>query len=239
MDAICGLIPLTSGTVTIAGREVTDDGAAVRARLGLARSFQDVRLFPSLTVRETIAVAFERHLGMRSSALAAVWAPNVRAAERRIDRRVERIMSILGLDAFANKFVNELSTGSRRMVDIGCVLACEPKVLLLDEPASGLAQAETEELAPILRRLVAETGCTAVVIEHDMPLITAISDKLVAMDLGRVIASGTVAEVIDHPDVVRSYLSASDEVIVRSGATASSVVGLLERKGNDSADTQA
>jgi len=227
MDVISGLHRTGGGSVELAGRDMTNLPPHVRARLGLARSFQDVRLFPSLTVADTLAVAFERHFGLRSAALAAVWAPPVRRTERRIARRVERVISLLGLDAYADKFVNELSTGTRRMVDIGCVLATEPAVLLLDEPASGLAQAETEQIAPLLTRLVSETGAAVVVIEHDMPLITSISDQLVAMHLGRVIAAGPVAEVVDHPDVVRSYLSASDDVIVRSGHTAATAVTAL------------
>jgi branched-chain amino acid transport system ATP-binding protein len=227
MDVISGLHRTGGGTVEHAGRDVTGLPPHVRARLGLSRSFQDVRLFPSLTVADTLAVAFERHFGMRSAALAAVWAPPVRRTERRIARRVERVISLLGLETYADKFVNELSTGTRRMVDIGCVLATEPVVLLLDEPASGLAQAETEQIAPLLTRLVSETGAAVVVIEHDMPLITTISDQLVAMHLGRVIAAGGVAEVVDHPDVVRSYLSASDDVIVRSGHTAAAALNAL------------
>ncbi|MHB8449702.1 MAG: MFS transporter [Mycobacteriales bacterium] len=235
MDAVSGLVRLESGSVRITGHDVTRAPAHVRARLGLARSFQDVRLFPSMTVEETLAIAMERHFGMRSAALAAAWAPNVRRTERLIARRVERLIPLLGLEPYADKFVNELSTGTRRMVDIGCVMASEPKVLLLDEPASGLAQAETEELAPILLRMVRETGCAAVVVEHDMPLITAISDKLVAMNLGRVLVAGSVMEVIDHPEVVRSYLSAQDDVIVRSGETAESVFRNIEKKGESSA----
>jgi len=227
MDVISGLHRAGGGSVELAGRDVTGLPPHMRARLGLARSFQDVRLFPSLTVADTLAIAFERHFGVRSALLAALWAPPVRRTERRIARRVERVIGLLGLDAYADKFVNELSTGTRRMVDIGCVLATEPSVLLLDEPASGLAQAETEQIAPLLTRLVSETGAAVVVIEHDMPLITSISDQLVAMHLGRVIASGSVAEVVDHPDVVRSYLSASDDVILRSGHTAAAALNAL------------
>jgi len=179
-------------------------------------------------VTDTLAVAFERHFGVRSAALAAMWAPPARRTERRIARRVERVLGLLGLEAYADKFVNELSTGTRRMVDIGCVLATEPAVLLLDEPASGLAQAETEPIAPLLKRLVTETDTAIVVIEHDMPLITSISDQLVAMHLGKVIAAGTVADVIDHPDVIRSYLSASNDVIVRSGQTPAAALSALQ-----------
>jgi branched-chain amino acid transport system ATP-binding protein len=227
MDVISGLHPAAGGSVELVGRDVTALAPHVRARLGLSRSFQDVRLFPSLTVADTLAVAFERHFGLRSATMAALWTPPVRRTERRIARRVDRVVDLLGLADYAEKFVNELSTGTRRMVDIGCVLATEPAVLLLDEPASGLAQAETEQIAPLLTRLVSETGAAVVVIEHDMPLITSISDQLVAMHLGRVLVAGPVAEVVDHPDVIRSYLSASNDVIVRSGQTAAAALHAL------------
>jgi len=107
------------------------------------------------------------------------------------------------------------------------VLAHRPSVLLLDEPSSGIAQREAEALGPVLLDVRNRTGAAIVVIEHDIPLITAISDQLVAMHLGRVIAAGQVSEVIDHPDVVRSYLSASQNVIVRSGQTAAAALSAL------------
>ena len=93
-------------------------------------------------------------------------------------------------------------------------MASEPRVLLLDEPSSGLAQAEVEVMGPVLRRLAGEMGCGILVIEHDLPLITALADRLVAMDLGTVIATGTPTQVIEHPEVVRAYLGGSDAASV-------------------------
>src|SRR5205085_3239454 len=105
---------------------------------------------------------------------------------------------LLGLGAFADKFVSELSTGTRRAVDVACIMAAEPKMLLLDEPSSGLAQAETEEMGPVLLRVVRETGCGMLVIEHDLPLITSVADRLVAMELGRTVVSGPPREIVNH-----------------------------------------
>jgi branched-chain amino acid transport system ATP-binding protein len=105
-------------------------------------------------------------------------------------------------------------------VDLACILAAEPTVLLLDEPSSGLAQAETDLLAPTVQRLVSATGCAAVVIEHDIPLISAMADRLVAMELGAVLAEGPPDEVLADPRVVSSYLNASESVIQRSGQLA-------------------
>jgi branched-chain amino acid transport system ATP-binding protein len=157
--------------------------------------------------------------------LAAAWSPKTRRSERRAYRRVDELIDLLDLNAYADKFVDELSTGTRRAVDIACVLAAEPRALLLDEPSSGLAQAETEELGPVLTRLVRETGCGLLVIEHDIPLISSISHRMIAMELGRVIATGEPEEVLSDPSVVASYLSASAEAVPKSGRiTAESLI---------------
>lgn len=224
-DVISGFVRPDDGEVVLGSVPLASLPPDARAREGLGRSFQNVRLFPALTVRENIAVALERR-AVKSKALAAVWAPQVRQSEQRIRRRAEGLIEILGLEAFADKFAGELSTGSRRAVEVACVMAAEPKFLLLDEPSSGLAQAETEELPPVLHRIVKETGCGLLVIEHDMPLITAVSDRLVAMELGEVISTGTPEEVCTDARVVSSYLSASESVIARSGRLAQVSAGI-------------
>jgi branched-chain amino acid transport system ATP-binding protein len=126
----------------------------------------------------------------------------------------------MGLGAFRDKFVRELSTGTRRIVDLSMCIAHDPKVLLLDEPSSGIAQRETEALGPLLQRIQAETGCALLVIEHDMPLITSISDRIIALELGHPIVDGTPDEVIRDPRVISSYLGGDLATINRSGAAA-------------------
>jgi branched-chain amino acid transport system ATP-binding protein len=222
-DVVSGITPLDVGRVELAGLDISRLSFDRRARLGLGRSFQNVRLFPSLTVRECVMVALERHLALRSAALAAVWAPALRRSERRAARRVERLLDVLGLASSAEKFVSELSTGTRRAVDIACVMAAEPRVLLLDEPSSGLAQAETEQLGPLVTSLVRDTGCAVLIIEHDVPLVSSISDHMVAMDLGAVLASGTPTEVVNDARVVEAYLAASPDVVARSDALAAAL----------------
>ena len=113
--------------------------------------------------------------------------------------------------------MRELSTGTRRIVDLACCMAAEPKVLLLDEPSSGISQKESEELGPLLQRIRYETGCTLLLIEHDMPLIMSVSDELLALELGAVVTRGAPTEVVEHPQVVASYLGTTEEVIKRSG----------------------
>jgi len=112
----------------------------------------------------------------------------------------------------------ELSTGTRRVVDLACILAQEPKLLLLDEPSGGVAQKETEALGPLLLRIRENTGCSMLVIEHDMPMVSSVCDRLVALELGRVIAEGTPREVLAHPAVIASYLGTDEKAIQRSGA---------------------
>jgi branched-chain amino acid transport system ATP-binding protein len=216
-DLISGFIPIDAGRVELLGEDITDLPADARARRGMGRSFQDARLFPALTVVDTIKLALERHVEVRDPVAAALLLPAVTESEKAVSERTEELIELMGLSAFADKFVSELSTGSRRIVDLACVLAHEPQVILFDEPSSGIAQRETEALGPLLLRIRDATDASLLVIEHDMPLITSIADRLIALDTGRVVTEGPPAEVVRHPDVVASYLGTSSEVIARSG----------------------
>ena len=234
-DVVSGYLRPDTGGVFLDDHDVTKIGPDGRARLGIGRSFQSATLFPALTVRETISVAYER-MAMKSAVAAALWAPQVRKKEEQLRRRVDGLIDLLGLEAYADKFVRELSTGTRRAVDIACIMAAQPKVLLLDEPSSGLAQAESEALGPALLRVVRETGCGLIIIEHDMPLITSMSDRMLAMDLGSVIATGTPAEVTSNKQVVESYLSASNDVLERSGSRVGAAVARLRESLDEASE---
>ena len=216
-DAICGFATTSSGRVFVGGVDVTTKSATERARLGLGRSFQDARLFGSLTVAETLACAFERHMHREDPVSAMFWAPWVRRAEKRVASRVEEIIDLMGLGAFRDKFINELSTGSRRVVDLACVIVHEPTVLLLDEPSSGMAQKETEAMGPLLLRVKEATGCTMLLVEHDMPLVTSVSDELIALVTGRLITRGKPKDVTSDKRVVEAYLGTDERVVARSG----------------------
>jgi branched-chain amino acid transport system ATP-binding protein len=231
-DCVSGFVSPDRGRVSLRGNDVTTHSPDARARQGLGRSFQNARLFPALTVRENLAVALERK-AVRNPLLAAVWAPQVRSSERRIARQIDRLVDLLGLEPYADATLAELSTGSRRAVDVACIIALEPSVLLLDEPSSGLAQAETEALGPLLSRIVRETGCGMVVIEHDIPLVTALSDRMLAMEGGEVIVTGTPAQVRSDPRVLASYLAASDDVVHRSGRMSALTALLTEERTPD------
>jgi ABC-type branched-subunit amino acid transport system ATPase component len=216
-DAISGFVSTRSGFVVLDGQDISGWAADRRARHGLGRSFQDARIFPSLTVVENLALALERHLEVRDTLACALGLPAVFDSETKAAWRVHELVELLGLGAYRNKFVGELSTGTRRMVDLGMAVAHRPSVLLLDEPSSGIAQRETEALGPVLKRIQSEVGCALLVIEHDMPLITALADTMIALETGRVIAQGTPAEVVHDPRVVASYLGDDEATIFRSG----------------------
>ena len=218
-DLISGFTPRTAGRVVLNGRDITTTSAADRARLGLGRSFQDARLFPELTVTETLAIAQERFVGSRSVVAAALHLPMAFESEARVARRTDELIELMGLGDYRHAFVRELSTGTRRVVDLACLVAHRPAVILLDEPTSGIAQREVEALAPVVRRLRDEMGASLVIVEHDIPFVSGVSDRLLALDQGRVIASGPPADVLDHPDVVESYLGTSGAAIARSGGT--------------------
>jgi branched-chain amino acid transport system ATP-binding protein len=215
-DLVSGFTPADGGTVELNGHDVTGLRASQRAARGLGRSFQDARLFPDMTVRETLAVALERWYRNRSALAAAVRLPVVFDDEERTALRVDELIELMQLGQYRHSFVRELSTGTRRIADLACLVAHRPTVILLDEPSSGIAQREVEALAPLLVRVRDEMAAALVVIEHDMPLISSISDRLVALDQGRVIAVGEPADVLLHPEVVRSYLGTDAAALTRS-----------------------
>ncbi len=218
LDVISGFVPADAGRVLLGGRDLTGLGPDRRARLGLGRSFQDALLFPALTVEETIAVAMERWVAVKDPVNPALHLPAAFDSEQAVRKRVTELIEMLSLEAARTKFVHELSTGMRRVVDLACVIAHRPSVVLLDEPSSGIAQRESEALAPLLQRLRDELGATLIVIEHDMPLLTAVADRLVALDRGLVISAGPPTAVLNDPVVISSYLGDNAAAVGRSGA---------------------
>ncbi|MGH9275566.1 MAG: ATP-binding cassette domain-containing protein, partial [Acidimicrobiales bacterium] len=222
-DLISGLLPLDAGRITFRGTDVTRWGADRRATLGLGRSFQDARIFPSMSVSENIALGLERHIDVRDHLSPLLGLPAVFESEADVAYTVDDLIELMNLGAFRDKFVAELSTGSRRIVDLAMAIAHDPTVLILDEPSSGIAQRETEALGPLLKRIQREAGCAMLIIEHDMPLITAVSDRMIALELGAIVTEGTPDEVISNPQVISAYLGGDIDVINRSGASAAKV----------------
>jgi ABC-type branched-subunit amino acid transport system ATPase component len=224
-DLISGLLPIDRGRILLRGRDITGWGPDRRAASGLGRSFQDARIFPTLTVAENIAIGLERHLEERDHLAALLNLPAVQEQEDDVAFTVDDLIELMNLGAFRDKFVAELSTGSRRIVDLAMAIAHDPTVLILDEPSSGIAQRETEALGPLLKRIQAEAGCAMLVIEHDMPLITSISDEILALELGAAVCQGPPDQVIRNPQVISSYLGGDLALIHRSGATVEAAPG--------------
>ena len=217
-DCISGFLQVDGGQILLHGNDITDWEPHERARGTLGRSFQEARLFPSLTVQETVAVALDRHLDSKDIAASALRLPasyESELADEFLSKGTETHQSDELLDPGGG---GELSTGTRRIVELACILAQDPTVLLLDEPSGGVAQRETEALGPLLQRVQSFTGCSILVIEHDMALLSTICDDMYALELGGVIAQGTPAEVLDHPRVIESYLGTNEAAINRSGA---------------------
>ena len=216
VNAIAGLVTPESGSIRAFGRELLGMAPEYRAHFGVARSFQDARLFPGLTVRETIQVALAREarVGFVASLLGAPW---VRFTERRTRVRADELIERLGLAAWANHPTGELSTGTRRICDLTAQMAARPKLLLLDEPTAGVAQREAEAFGPLLRRIRDELDGSILIIEHDMPLMLALADRIYCLEAGRVIAEGTPEEIRNNPRVIASYLGTDEVAIERSG----------------------
>ena len=217
LDCLSGFHSIEDGCVVVRGTDVAVWAPFERARAGVGRSFQEARLFPSLTVNETLAVARERHVQNRSMVADALRQPRSWQSEQNTQESVDRLIGELGLAPYRHSRIATLSTGTRRIVELACLLAAEPQVLLLDEPSAGVAQRETEALGDLLRTVRDKTGAAVVIVEHDMALLRSLCDRLVAMDLGAVIAEGTPEDVLANPAVIESYLGNNSAAIERSG----------------------
>jgi ABC-type branched-subunit amino acid transport system ATPase component/ABC-type branched-subunit amino acid transport system permease subunit len=223
MNAIGGFVNAT-GSVALLGEYVADKSPGYRASLGLGRTFQAATLFPELTVNETLLVALEAkgRAGMLSTALAL---PRARRRNKAQQAEVGELVEFLGLEAYRDHYVSDLSTGTRRVVELAGLLALDAKVLCLDEPTSGLAQRETEAFGPLICTVQKELSASVLLVEHDMPLIMGISHRVYCLEAGAVIAEGSPAAVRDDPKVVASYLGTDERAIVRSGRLHSPVSG--------------
>jgi branched-chain amino acid transport system ATP-binding protein len=204
-NAISGFIKPQAGRVLLDGAEIQTMFPYERVAAGLGRTFQHVRLFRGLTVEENLLAAQHRHLS--ASPLAAMLRlPSWRRDEAEARELVERMLETIDLRPWRNRYPWELSYGTLRFLELAATLSLRPSVLLLDEPATGIQQKEVEQLGPMLRRIRDDIGCAIFLIEHDMGLLMGTSERIYALDFGRIIAEGTPAEVSADAQVLESYL---------------------------------
>ena len=217
LNAIGGFVP-SQGRVFVLGTDVTARRAPARHARGLGRGFQGARIYPGLTVRESLMVALEAR--SRSHLLASMTAlPPSPGAERAKRAEADELIGYMGLGRYADHFIATLSTGTRRIVELASLLAVNARVLLLDEPTGGVAQREAEAFGPLIKQVQAELDAAVIVIEHDMPLVMGISDRVYCLEAGAVIAEGPPEQIRRDPLVIASYLGTSEQAIGRSGPT--------------------
>ena len=202
-NAITGMVPST-GTIAFNGTEISGMRTEQIARLGIARTFQHAAVVPEVTGRDTVLIGAHRHgrFGWIRSGLRLGSAKEAREAAERADSAIER----LGLQSIADRTCSELGLPNLKQVELARAIAFEPRVLLLDEPANGLTHSEVDELAEKIAGLHRDSDLCIVLVEHHMGLVRAVSDKLVVLNFGAVLAQGEPNEVLSRADVVEAYL---------------------------------
>ncbi len=197
----------TSGSLYFEDQDITREPAHDIAKLGIARTFQNIELFENATVLNNLLVGRHRHCTTRLWQ-EILFLPNVRRDEKAHRRRVEQVIEFLDLEAHRDKLISGLPYGVRKVIELARALCSEPKLILLDEPSSGLNVEETDDMSFWIRDMKTELGITVLMVEHDMSLVNRVSDRVIALNYGKVLAMGPPAEVQAHPDVVAAYLGA-------------------------------
>ncbi len=209
----------SAGSLHFAGQDITNIAPHKIAGLGIARTFQNIELFANASLLQNLLIG--RHCHSTVPILSQlVFLPSVRRAEVEHRRRAEEVIEFLGLQRYRDQLIANLPYGVRKVVELARALCTEPKLLLLDEPSSGLNVEETEEMAFWIEDITKDLGITIIMVEHDMKLVTAVSDRVMALNQGSILAMGTSAEVQSDPEVIRAYIGGEPEPTSDSAAGA-------------------
>lgn len=204
-NLISRIYQATSGTLVFDGDDITRMPPHRIAGRGIARTFQNVELFEQATLLQNLLLG--QHAHRKTHAWEEMlFLPRVRIAERQIRRRVEEVIDFLDLQHYRDVVVQHLPYGVRKVIEVARALCTQPKLILLDEPSSGLNVEETEDLSFWIRDIRDDLGITVVMVEHDLALVNEVSDRVMAVNYGRLLAIGTPADVQNHPDVIKAYL---------------------------------
>ena len=198
------------GEITFEGKSILTKQSHEIAGIGIARTFQNIELFHQASVLQNLLVARQTH--RKSNPVSEIlFSPFVKKEEYRHRYAVEKVIDFLDLQSYREKFISGLPYGVRKVVELGRALAIEPKLLLLDEPASGLSVEETQDVAFWIEDIKKVMGITVLMVEHDMHLVSSVSDRVMALADGKMLALGTPGEVKNHPAVIEAYLGGSEE----------------------------
>ena len=198
------------GEITFEGKSILTKQSHEIAGIGIARTFQNIELFHQASVLQNLLVARQTH--RKSNPVSEIlFSPFVKKEEYRHRFAVEKVIDFLDLQSYREKFISGLPYGVRKVVELGRALAIEPKLLLLDEPASGLSVEETQDVAFWIEDIKKVMGITVLMVEHDMHLVSSVSDRVMALADGKMLALGTPGEVKNHPAVIEAYLGGSEE----------------------------